>query len=287
MPVEKVLFSIHGVRTDKNRGPLWQDHIDPSFEHIANFTHEPHSYRYFEFWEAGFEKPRNEVIEEFSTWYDSWWQKTKVVPSVIGHSFGSYVASVALLRFTAIRYDRLILCGSIVDQDYDWSAMLEAGRVREVLNERAGDDWVVKLFRTGLLRSQIPHSGPSGLDGFHQKHPRLQERDNPLFKHSDHFVLRSHCDRFWRPFIFGNVEFAALCDAARQGDTAARRALRHLCEPLLIEVLDLLLPGERSPAFLAHLLKVMADEGAAGIQPARDLAMSIVSAYYLEKAKWL
>ena len=44
--------------------------------------------------------------------------------SIIAHSFGTYVVTRTLERFAEVSFDRVILCGSIVRQNYPWTEII-------------------------------------------------------------------------------------------------------------------------------------------------------------------
>lgn len=83
-------------------------------------------------------------------------------PDVVLHSFGTLLFAKLLKdpRFADLRFGRVVLAGSIVRPDYDWSAQIAAGRVEAVLNHCGDRDWVV-----GLAGPTIPDTGASGRIG--------------------------------------------------------------------------------------------------------------------------
>ncbi|MEA2235454.1 MAG: eukaryotic-like serine/threonine-protein kinase [Thermoanaerobaculia bacterium] len=131
MAIDRVLLSIHGVETEGE----WQEEIDRSFKGIAGLAHEGYKYGKFHFWKATYSAARDSEILAFTKKWDEVYRDTGVVPSVIAHSFGTYVACRALLRYPAMAFDHVILCGSILDCDFDWPSMVANGRVQAVLNE--------------------------------------------------------------------------------------------------------------------------------------------------------
>ena len=46
-------------------------------------------------------------------------------PSVVAHSFGTYILGYTLLGFDFIRFDKVILCGSILPPDFPWDHLIE------------------------------------------------------------------------------------------------------------------------------------------------------------------
>ncbi|MEZ4699175.1 MAG: hypothetical protein R2834_02505 [Rhodothermales bacterium] len=111
--------------------------------------------------------------------------------SLIAHSFGTYATAQVLDNETDIEIDRLILCGSIIPQDFRWDKV--ADRVHhEILNDCGTRDiWPVmaKFMTWGF--------GPSGTFGFGKS--RVRDRFHN-FRHSD-FFNRDFVETYWSPYI--------------------------------------------------------------------------------------
>ena len=115
-------------------------------------------------------------------------------PSVVAHSFGTYILGYTLLRFDFIRFNKVILCGSILPWDFPWDQLIARGQVQAVRNEfGVRDPWVkwVRWFVRG--------TGPSGAVGFTCQHPRLEQEEFD-FDHGDYFGL-DHMEDRWVPFL--------------------------------------------------------------------------------------
>ena len=83
-------------------------------------------------------------------------------PSIIAHSFGTYIVGYALLRYPYLRVNRVLLCGSILPIAFPWtcfssevkcrrSAMSTAGRrmdtTRRMVHSRHRALWSCRFFR--------------------------------------------------------------------------------------------------------------------------------------------
>jgi hypothetical protein len=115
-------------------------------------------------------------------------------PSVVAHSFGTYILGYTLLRFDFIRFDKVILCGSILPPDFPWDRLIDRGQVQAVRNEYGvRDPWVrwVRWFVRG--------TGPSGAVGFTREHPRLEQEEFD-FDHGEYFGL-DHMEDRWVKFL--------------------------------------------------------------------------------------
>jgi pimeloyl-ACP methyl ester carboxylesterase len=119
--------------------------------------------------------------------------------SLIAHSFGTYLISELLERYPDHRFDKLILVGSIVREDFPWNTVLEAWQVRSVLNEYGcADPWPAAAARL------VPRAGPSGRDGFSGQHVRLHQSRFSRYAHSDSFSA-VHFERYWLNALRGCV----------------------------------------------------------------------------------
>ena len=115
-------------------------------------------------------------------------------PSVVAHSFGTYILGYALLRFDFIRFNKVILCGSILPTDFPWDKLIERGQVQAVRNEYGvRDPWVKRL------RCFVRGTGPSGASGFTCKHDRLEQEEFE-YNHGDYFGI-DHMEDRWIPFL--------------------------------------------------------------------------------------
>jgi hypothetical protein len=100
-------------------------------------------------------------------------------------------------KYAEIRFDRIILCGSIVRRDYDWDSLIDCGRVSAVLNEYGGKD-----FWSRIAAMCISDFGASGARAFLTRHRRVFQRRRPLFRHSDCFYALNY-QKNWIPFLQG------------------------------------------------------------------------------------
>ena len=82
----------------------------------------------------------------------------------VGHSNGTYLAARALRDYAAARFGRIYFAGSVLRTDYDWPAMVDAGRVERFHNARGATDWVVALLPKSL--DYCSDLGGAGFDGF-------------------------------------------------------------------------------------------------------------------------
>jgi len=191
VPAQKpIVFSLHGIRT---WGP-WQKDLSKELSN-AGFQYIPLDYGWFSSVKFLLPYKRQQYVEWFRDEYAK--HVRDIVPSVIAHSFGSYLVARSMQQFPEIKFDRIILCGSIVQVGYPWKTLHQENRFVALLNEIGRSDpwghraeWVVE------------DAGPSGAQGFSEKGNWMTERIHPEFRHSS-FFYASNYQKNWVPFLQG------------------------------------------------------------------------------------
>lgn len=113
---------------------------------------------------------------------------------VIAHSYGSYIISKILDDHPDIRFEKIILCGSIVSRGYPWDRNARELRKDSIINDVGTRDiWpVVATFTTFGY-------GSSGRRGFQNASVTDRYFD---YAHSDFFEeSNDHIAKYWRPII--------------------------------------------------------------------------------------
>ncbi len=85
-------------------------------------------------------------------------------PHVVAHSFGTYLIGKAMDRFPNVRFNRVLLVGSVLSTHFDLQALYKRGAFIELRNEVGRRDRIAKL--SPFLRRVDKDFGPSGCDGF-------------------------------------------------------------------------------------------------------------------------
>jgi hypothetical protein len=149
-------------------------------------------------------RQRETRIRWFGRTYDSFMRDKSLplsgdnLPSIVAHSFGTYILGYSLLKYENIRFDKVILCGSILPEDFPWNDVLDRGQVTAILNEFGRNDrW------SRIVHWFIAGSGASGQRGFWCRSTWLTQK--PFhFDHSEYFV-RGHMEDSWFEFIRQNI----------------------------------------------------------------------------------
>lgn len=212
------VMSLHGIRT---RG-VWQKDLVPV---LARQGLVPWALDYGNFGAGKFLRKGARLKKV--TWLRSEYERVTAEgkvnrPSIIAHSFGTYLVAALLIKYPELIFDKIILTGSIVDRDFDWPSLLSKGQINLVRNDYGSLDKVPRL-ATWVAGD----TGDSGRLGFTKKHERLIEQKFPKHGHSDYFH-RQHFVEYWIPTLMRVVVSAAerprltnLLDVAAQ--TAAAR----------------------------------------------------------------
>jgi serine/threonine-protein kinase len=117
-------------------------------------------------------------------------------PSIVAHSFGTLILGNAMLKYDWLRFDKIILCGSILPVHFPWDMLFERGQIQAVRNEYGvRDTW------SGLVQWFVHGTGPSGRDGFSCTNARLQQ-ERFDYTHSEYFNS-GHMEAKWLPFLAG------------------------------------------------------------------------------------
>lgn len=185
------VISIHGIRT---RGD-WQKELTEELT-PAGFNYKPFDYGFFDIIRFLSPGSRDRKVDEFRDEYSQFHAVHGVRPSVIAHSFGTLIVTRSIEKY-GLEFDRMILCGSIVRRDFEWSKWIGT-KVTRVLNDFGGRDLWARL-----VPFVVRDAGQSGLHGFlDTANGAVVERGNPWMRHSDYFFSFNYRTR-WIPFLQG------------------------------------------------------------------------------------
>jgi hypothetical protein len=189
-PYPKIVIAlIHGIRTCAT----WQELVRYQLDQCKSTITYPIGYGYydaFRFWCPFFtrKQPIDRILNELRG-IQMKHRNDKVC--VIAHSFGTYIISQILLDQSDVQFDRLLLCGSVIPEDFRWDKIVNLP-VDGVVNDCGSKDiWPV------LAKCTSWGYGASGTFGF--KTHKIHDRYHDL-GHSDFFdenFIRS----FWLPFL--------------------------------------------------------------------------------------
>ncbi len=156
--------------------------------------------------------------------------------SIVAHSFGTHLVAWALRGMPAKQLPRircLLLSGSVLKSDFDWSDLLTSQKVQTVVNDCGVDDHVLLLSQVFIL-----FTGMAGRVGFHGfSDDRLVQRFfagghshyfRPLDPDPDAFMAR-----WWVPVLLGQEKPQSLDRRPPLNAVAgAAHALMRFADPL-------------------------------------------------------
>jgi pimeloyl-ACP methyl ester carboxylesterase len=193
------ILSLHGFNTRAD----WQRDIQPACNE-AEVNHVPWTYGFVGVRKLLSPPDRNGKVEWFVEKYEHFVRtlpKGSPLPSVIAHSYGSYIVAEAMKKYPLIKFDRIILCGSIVRRDFDWDAVRKRGQFDRLLNDFGGKDIWARV-----AEWVISDAGSSGYRGFcRTAGGAVQQRHNQFWGHSSYFRLLNFRQR-WLPFLVRAVD---------------------------------------------------------------------------------
>jgi len=196
----RMVVVLHGIRTYAH----WQS----SFSEVAQETNfkclsDRWSFGYFPLIRLLLPTSRNARVKWFREMYREEFPgmtgDETDLPSIVAHSFGTYILGYALRRYDYLRFNKVILCGSILPTDFPWSFIIGRGQVQAVRNEHGAQD-----LPTRLVEWVVSGTGPSGMSGFSESNDRIVQRKFD-FSHSEYFD-KSHMRSEWIPFFREPIE---------------------------------------------------------------------------------
>lgn len=190
-----VVILIHGIRTRAE----WQPRVAAILERDPRIRVVPTSYGFLDL--LRFLVPLRPVravpITRITNLVRDEFQRKPDRVSIIAHSFGSYIISQILNRESDIDFHRIILCGSIISNGFDWA------KHRNRVGSEGGNDWKI-INECGMhdlwpvLAESITWGyGSSGRYGF--GHGRVKDRFHSV-GHSG-FFSEQFVDTYWRPYL--------------------------------------------------------------------------------------
>lgn len=195
-----VIVPIHGIRTHAEG---WLPHLCLSAT-ASGWAIAPYIYGYREASILASKAEKVAVVEGFRDWLIQVRRQYAGPISVIAHSFGTYIVGRYLKEANDIteKFDAVILCGSILNTNYDWPSLLDDAVVGRVLNTiSAKDEWVRFMPDGGVpLLARDPLFGEAGFNGFSAQHPRFQQIRSSLLTHNNVFKEDVVIGE-WLPFL--------------------------------------------------------------------------------------
>src|SRR5689334_15731548 len=134
-----MVISVHGIRT----AARWQKSLADTLG-LYGLRHRAYDFGHFDLVRFLLDSSRQRKINEFYDFYGTLAREQglgielndyRARPSIIAHSFGTFIVGYAMQKYPDIRFDKVILCGSILPVDFDWSTLFHRDQVNFVRNE--------------------------------------------------------------------------------------------------------------------------------------------------------
>lgn len=184
---DHLVVLIHGIRTNG----AWQNKLAEKLRGHEKVRAIPVGYGYYDvirFWFPLWtrRKPINRVLQQLRFLRA---ENPTALISVVAHSFGTYIISTILNNESDVRLDRLLLCGSVVADDFRWD------RARPYVKSDIVNDVGTQDLYPSAAKSFSWGFGATGTLGFQDVaiHDRFFDCG-----HSE-FFTNEHMDKYWLP----------------------------------------------------------------------------------------
>jgi hypothetical protein len=168
---------------------------------------------------------RRWAVKKFRERLSQKFEKGGLFPSLIAHSFGTYLSGHAMRDLPWASYDRMVLAGCVLDGDFPWENLQGSNPLRfhEVRNEMAARDNIARF--AAWLDRLIPGFGSAGYSGFQGSTQWVHNVGSanivcntcdvsksraPIHNikceelgHSDVFLGPAYAVIYWLPFLWG------------------------------------------------------------------------------------
>lgn len=185
-----MLMLVHGIQTDG----AWQELVKAAFRDVTHVRVKGLGYHCVTALQLACpfrSTPINKIVNDFR---DARNLEPTARIMVIAHSFGTYIISRILSKYTDINIERIVLCGSIIKGNFAWDKHARHMAAGNILNDVGTRDFYPVL----ATFSTVGYGG-SGRNGF--KNTRVTDRYFD-YGHSDFFVPdNDHIVKYWKPYI--------------------------------------------------------------------------------------
>lgn len=186
----QVVVLIHGIRTDAG----WAERVKKVLVAETGVVVETLRYEWFNvfrflcpvFTRTG---PVREIEKKLRT--IEFYNNDKEI-SIVAHSFGAYIVATILKNNDFFRAKRIILCGSVVHREFNWTGVAHKIKDPKVLNDCGSKD----VFPILAANTTFGY-GATGTFGF--GHPNVHDRFHER-THSGFFDEEFVRD-YWAPYI--------------------------------------------------------------------------------------
>jgi pimeloyl-ACP methyl ester carboxylesterase len=177
LSVQRVVMLVHGIRTEgkwmREMGSLLESEAKPldNAHPVLNLRTREVRYGFFPILRFLIPWTRRQMVHKFVRRYtDARAMFPRASFDVVAHSYGTYLVCQALKTYRSIRFENVVLAGSIVATDYDWSERENHQQVKRIRNYQADWDLVVASYPAAyqkLMGNRLGEFiGSAGVNGF-------------------------------------------------------------------------------------------------------------------------
>lgn len=160
-----IVFIVHGIRDSRR---TWPDDAGEKVKAIdASAQVLTASYGYLSALRFVLPGNRRKRARWLCDQYTRMRAKHPQVPfHFIGHSNGTYTLGRSLVEVHGMRFDRVVLMGSVLPREYPWQAMKDSGQAGHIENHCSRRDWPVAWLCSTLRAIGMKDLGTGGFEGF-------------------------------------------------------------------------------------------------------------------------
>lgn len=187
---DKIIILTHGIMTSGK----WQSQVTEIFKDTAKDII-PFRYPHYSAFKILLPQTRKKILDAYVDFVIKTCQEHPTAElNFISHSFGTYMTITALNNANFLfppAINNIILCGSVLKQDYDISAFIDKTQTLKLINDCACDDKA--LIFSNMFCFGLGNAGRIGFNGYHEK------LVNRFFKggHSTFFSEKNNILRSW------------------------------------------------------------------------------------------
>lgn len=157
---QKIIYSVHGIMSFG----LWQNKLDTFIADMDGYKHIKYKYNFFpivSFLNLKKRKIEADRFENELIALANRYPNAKV--NVICHSFGTYLFAEALEKlsiYNSPTFDKIILCGSVLKEEYDWKNVIDKFSLSKIVNDCGISD--IALLMSHIFASGLGKGGRTG-----------------------------------------------------------------------------------------------------------------------------
>ncbi|WP_406824127.1 GNAT family N-acetyltransferase [Pedobacter sp. KACC 23697] len=194
------IITVHGIR----RTNRWYENL-PTFQEAKDHNLEIlyFDYGYFSFWKFVRKKHREKILEKFCSFYSENIKDNKFPPSVVAHSFGTYIVYQAMKKYDVIKFDKIIFCGSILNEKTDFRPMIKNKQFAVLKNDHGSLEWFLKYTRR-IIDKDCGKAGKVGFTDIPLDNINFIQNYESYKSHSEYF-LPMHMKENWMKFFINGL----------------------------------------------------------------------------------